>query len=174
MSLAFIPSDFTHGEYTFRRATPADAARVRGWMQADHMRNWWMPDEGELSLALANDRGRAAYIVSHGGLAFAFIYVVDPAHDPLLGEALDYPAGTIRFEQFVGDADMIGHGHGVGFVKAFVGAVRTMPGLSRLLTLPLKENVFAQRTYTQCGLRSRQGAPESLSAYLLMVLDLAR
>lgn len=173
MSLAFIPAAFTHDAYEFRKADWSDLPRIRIWLNAPHIAEWWTPTEDELSASLSDEAGQAAYLVEHNGLPFAFIYVCDPAHDPDLANQIDYPKGTVRIEQFVGDSDMIGHGHGVKFIKAFVAAMQGTTGISRLLALPARENIFAQRSYSQAGLRAGKTIEYRHLPHLLMARDVA-
>ncbi len=156
MSLTLLPADFSQGEYSFKKAGVKDLPQIRRWLDAKHLGEWWTPGEDELAAVMADEAGQAAYIVAHQGWAFAYAHVSDPAFDPALSEQIDFPKGTIRFDQFIGDTDMIGFGHGIKFIKAFVAAMKDAPGVTKLMVLPAKENVFAARTYSQCGFRSEK------------------
>lgn len=173
MSLAFIPDQFSHGEYGFQKADMNHLPRLRQWLAAPHLSGWWVPGEDILLTALAGQAGQAAYMVDHLGMLFAFLYVADPAHDPELNAQIDYPKGSIRFDQFIGDGDMVGHGHGVKFIKAFVAAMKAAPGINHLMAMPEKTNMFAQRTYSQAGLRTERPFEYDGRAFLLMSLSVA-
>ncbi len=153
MSIDFIPAQFAHGEYGFKKAGQSDFSKIRHWLDAKHLSDWWTPSEEELGAIQASEPGHAAYIVDHQGWAFAYLHLTDPAYDPVLSEQLSFPAGTVKLDQFVGDAQMIGFGHGVKFIKAFVAAARGIPGVKKLLVTPAKGNVFAARSFSQSGFR---------------------
>lgn len=173
MSLAFIPASFTQDAYGFTKAGKKDLPRLRTWLSSPHLSGWWTPNEDELSSALANEAGQAAYLADHHGFPFAFIYVCDPAHDPALSEQIDYPKGTVRIDQFVGDGDMIGHGHGVKFLKSFVAAIKETPGIEKLIALPHKDNPFAQRSFSQSGFRAERTLEMGGQARVLMTQTVA-
>lgn len=168
MSLTFIPASFAHGDYNFKQAGTGDLPRIRQWLSSGHLNGWWVPNEDELSAAMTQETGQVAYIVDYLGLPFAFLYICDPAHDPELSEQVDYPKGTVRIEQFVGDADMIGYGHGVKFIKAFVAAMKDTAGIARLIVLPAGDNLFAQRSFSQAGFRITQNISYRMVPCVLM------
>lgn len=168
MSLTLLPAEFAQGDYRFKKADMRDLPMIRRWLDAKHLGEWWTPGEDELSAVMADEAGQAAYIVEHQGWPFAYAHVSDPAFDPALSELIDFPQGTIRFDQFIGDTDMIGFGHGAKFIKAFVGAMKAADGVNRLLVLPAKENVFAARTYTQAGFRTEKTLDYGRGPCLLM------
>lgn len=161
MSIDFIADQFSHGEYGFTKLDRGDFARVRQWLDSPHVAEWWTPSEMELNAVQTDEAGYAAYIVDHAGLPFAYIQIIDAAFDPVLSEELDFPKGTIKLDQFVGDAQMVGFGHGVKFIKAFVAAMKENEAVKKLLVAPSKDNVFAARSYSQAGFR-----PEKTMHYM--------
>lgn len=173
MSLAFIPASFSNGQYGFARAGQKDLPRIRTWLLSPHLNGWWTPNEDELSAAISDQDGQAAYIADHQGFPFAYIYVCDPAHDPALSEQIDYPKGTVRIDQFIGDGDMVGHGHGVKFLKSFVAAMKETPGIEKLIALPARDNLFSQRSFSQAGFRAERAIDYQGQPYTLMSLPVA-
>lgn len=172
MSLASLPATCSQGAYEFRKASRTDAHIIRKWLDAEHVGEWWTPGEEELSAALTGETGLGAYIVSHQGWPFAYLQIADPAFDPVLSEQLDFPKGTIRLDQFIGDTNMIGFGHGINFIKAFIGCLKAIPDIRRLIVLPLKSNVFAARSYSQCGFRAERALDLGKGPVVLMVQNL--
>lgn len=156
MTIDFIPADFESGEYGFKKAGRAEFAKIRQWLSAPHLEDWWTPHMEDLSAMESGVEGRAVYVVAHQGFSFAYVQFTDPAYDEELTAAAVYPQGTVQFDQFVGDAQMIGFGHGIKFIKALVAAAKDMPGARKLLVTPAKSNIFAIRTYTQCGFRQER------------------
>lgn len=168
MSIDFMESQFASGEYGFKKIGPGDFATVRRWLDSPHLADWWTPDENVLTAIQNDDAGYAAYIADHQGLPFAYIQAVEPGFDPVLVDQGDFPSGTIRLDQFVGDPQMIGFGHGIKVLKAFVAAMRTAPGVQKLLAVPAKDNVFAQRSFSQSGFRPEKTLDTLRGAYVLM------
>lgn len=153
MSIDILPDTFIQNEYGFKKVTRADFSQIRQWLDAPHLAEWWTPGEEELGAIQADEDGRTAFIVDHNALPFAYLQVVDASLDPALSEQLNIDKGTLKFDQFVGDTQMIGFGHGIKFIKAFVAAMKENPKVSKLMVTPAKDNVFAARSYSQAGFR---------------------
>src|SRR5262249_56147847 len=61
-----------------------------------------------------------------------------------------HPRGTRGIDQFIGEPDMTGRGHGSSFIRAFIaGLLRT--GTPRVLTDPDPANARAIRAYEKAG-----------------------
>lgn len=168
MSISILPEQFSSGEYGFKKAARADFSKIRQWLEAPHLEDWWTPHMEDLNAMEAGMEGRSVYVVDHQGWAFAYIQFTDPAFDEELNAAANYPAGTVQFDQFVGDAQMIGFGHGIKFIKALVAASRGLPDVKKLLVTPAKDNIFAGRTYTQCGFRQERTLERINGAVIVM------
>lgn len=100
--------------YGFHKATLADLALLKAWQSAPHVRDWWDADEPYNDADLADPR-ITRWLVSHGGRRFAFMqdYTVhgwDNHHFSSL------PKGSRGIDQYIGDPDMIGIGHGTAFI----------------------------------------------------------
>jgi aminoglycoside 6'-N-acetyltransferase len=80
------------------------------------------------------------------------------------------PHGARGIDQFIGDPDMIGRGHGSAFIRYFADGLLTA-GTPRVLTDPDPANARAIRAYEKAGFRSEGmvDTPDGLS--LLMVRD---
>ncbi len=60
------------------------------------------------------------------------------------------PNGTRGIDQFIGEADMIGCGHGSALIRGFIDRLLT-PGTPRVVTDPAPTNVRAVRAYEKAS-----------------------
>ncbi len=108
------------------------------------------------------------YIVSSDGRDFGYLQCYDlTAWNSGFGEQ---PKGTRGIDLFIGEADMIAHGHGSAMIRAFVDE-RLKHGAPRVVTDPDPKNLRAMRAYENAGF-ARVGmvdTPDGPS--LLMVRD---
>ena len=62
------------------------------------------------------------------------------------------PLGTRGIDQFIGEPDMIGRGHGSAFIRAFID---DPCGMARAVTDPDPANARAVRAYEKAGFETR-------------------
>ncbi|WP_281927252.1 GNAT family N-acetyltransferase [Roseibium album] len=100
--------------YSFHRATLDDLALLEAWQSNPHVLKWWSSDEPYDKGDLADPRV-ARWIVSTSERPFAFMqdYTVHGWDDHHFA---DLPQGSRGIDQFIGDPEMIGIGHGSGFI----------------------------------------------------------
>ena len=96
--------------YTFRKATMADLGLLRAWQSRPHVRAWWGETEPGDTMDFEDTRV-ARWIVGSGGRPFAYMqdYTVRGWEDH---HFFDLPKGSRGIDQFIGDPDMTGKGHG--------------------------------------------------------------
>ena len=80
------------------------------------------------------------------------------------------PPATRGIDQFIGEPDMIGRGHGSGFIRQFVDALLAS-GIPRVVTDPDPDNIRAVRAYARAGFRSERLVDTPDGPALLMVRD---
>lgn len=134
--------------YEFRPAGPGDGARLAAWRATPHVREWWSPPEpGEAEQP--PDPRVARWIVSTSGRPFAFLqdYAVHGWEDHHFA---DLPAGSRGIDQYIGEADMLGRGHGTGFVGVRMRALFAA-GAPVIATDPHPDNVRAIAVYRKLG-----------------------
>src|SRR5262249_32606635 len=79
-----------------------------------------------------------------------------------------HPAGTRGIDQFIGEASMVGRGHGPAFIRAFTDELLAA-GTPRIITDPNPANARAVRAYEQAGvLRQREVDPPDGRALLMV------
>jgi aminoglycoside 6'-N-acetyltransferase len=103
--------------YVFRPVTDADLPLLRLWRARPHVVEYWgPPDVEDLEEVLADPRV-AMWIVEHGGRPFAYAQDYSP-HDWSDHPFAHLPPGSRGIDQYLGEPDMIGRGHGSAFVRA--------------------------------------------------------
>ena len=80
------------------------------------------------------------------------------------------PDDTCGIDQFIGEADMLGLGHGSGFVRAFADQLLAA-GTPRVVTDPDPANVRAIRAYEKAGFRRDRLVDTPDGPALLMTRD---
>ena len=137
-----------NGTYRFRKATLHDLPLLRAWQSNPHVLDWWDDDEPYDEADLTDPRA-AHWIVSHGSRPFAFMqdYSVHGWPDHHFGHL---PKGSRGIDQYIGEPDMIGHGHGSAFIAARMQALFD-EGAPVIATDPHPDNARAIAVYTKLG-----------------------
>jgi aminoglycoside 6'-N-acetyltransferase len=78
------------------------------------------------------------------------------------------PAATRGIDQFIGEPDMIGRGHGSSFIRQFVDELLAS-GVPRVVTDPDPGNGRAVRAYAKAGFQSERVVDTPDGPALLMV-----
>jgi len=148
----------------------ADLPSIRRWLETSHVSEWWH-DPAEQFELVGGDLAHpdmAQFIVAADGQEFAYLQCYNlSAWNSGFGPQ---PDGTRGLDQFIGEADMIGCGHGSAFVRAFADRLLAS-GTPRVVTDPDPANTRAIRAYEKAGFR-RDGLVETADgAALLMIRD---
>ena len=151
--------------YQFRPMLAHDLAMVCAWQMAPHVQEWW--DDDPITLASEDEPALDQYIVAVKGRPFAYLqcYVQSAHPENRLGT---HPAGTRGIDQFIGEADMVGRGHGSAFIRAFIDGILTA-GTPRVITDPDPANARAIRAYEKAGFRKDREVDTPDGRALLMV-----
>src|SRR5262249_19764878 len=147
----------------------ADLPLVRRWLNAPHVERWW-GDAREQFAVVRDDLDEPAmdqFIVVTDDRPFAYLQCYDPSAWPEGGLG-PQPHGTRGIDQFIGEADMIGQGHGSAFIRSFVDSLLA-GGSPRVLTDPDPENTRAVRAYEKAGFRKDRLVDTPDGRALLMV-----
>ena len=155
--------------YEFRAMTADDLPMVKRWLAEPHVVQWWGDTYRQFELVSADldIEAMEQYIVFSEGRPFGYIQCYDPLDWP--GHGLgDHPPGTRAIDQFIGEADMIGRGHGSAFIRAFIERVLAA-GAPRILTDPDPENARAIRAYEKAGFQQDSLVDTPDGRALLMV-----
>ena len=137
--------------YGFRPMTREDFPIARRWLETPEVRRWWADPDGEASLDEADldDPSIRMWIVSSEGRPFAYLQDYAPHAWP--GHHFGFlPDGSRGIDQFIGEPEMIGRGHGSALIRAHVERLLA-DGAPAVGTDPHPENARAIRAYEKAG-----------------------
>lgn len=155
--------------YVFRPMTAADLPLVRRWLIAPHVAEWWHdPETFEFVSGDLGHADMAQFIVTWNDRPFAYLqcYKMSDWH---IGFGAQ-PAGTRGIDQFIGEADMMGRGHGSAFIRAFIEKLLA-DGIPRVVIDPRPDNPRAIRAYEKAGCRRDREVETPDGRALLMMRD---
>jgi len=136
--------------YTFHPMTPDHLPMIRRWLQAPEVARWWgQPDEQYALVSGDLDHpDMDQFIVAASDLPFGYIqcYALS-AWNQGFGPQ---PEATRGIDQFIGEPDMIGRGHGSGFIRQFADGLLAS-GIPRIVTDPDPDNARAVRASAKAG-----------------------
>ncbi|MBY4610034.1 acetyltransferase [Rhizobium sp. 9T] len=143
-------------QYSFRRATLDDLPLLAAWQSTPHVRAWWDSDEPYDAEDLADPRV-ARWIVSTAERPFAFMqdYTVHGWEDHHFAKL---PTESRGIDQYIGDPEMIGVGHGSAFIGARMRALFDA-GVPVIATDPHPANERAIAVYRKLGFEP-SGSPQ--------------
>jgi aminoglycoside 6'-N-acetyltransferase len=122
---------------------------------APHVIAWWGAPEIESEIEKLADSRVAMWIVEDGGQPFAFAQDYDVhGWDPHPFSHL--PSGSRGIDQYIGEVEMLGHGHGTAFIRMHVQRLFAQ-GIPAVGTDPHPENQRAQRACEKAGFRHVAG-----------------
>lgn len=157
--------------YAFRPLAQGDRPLLERWFRQPHVREWWDdPDKGAAGLLdLIDDVSVEPLIVELNARAIGYLQSYDPHLEDDHPYA-DQPFGTLGIDQFIGEPDLVGQGHGAAFVKVFCELLFE-EGCPRVVTDPDTRNARAIRAYTKAGFRVIGERTSQYGHVLLMALD---
>ncbi|MEM7319466.1 MAG: GNAT family N-acetyltransferase [Pseudomonadota bacterium] len=134
--------------YSFRPVTTADLDVLMTWQLRPHVREWWDSIEPGSPQDLEDVRVRR-WIVSCDQHPFAYMqdYTVHGWEDH---HFYGLPEGSRGIDQFIGEFDMIGQGHGPAFVAKRLH-VLFAEGAPVIATDPHPANARAIAAYKKSG-----------------------
>jgi aminoglycoside 6'-N-acetyltransferase len=137
--------------YVFRPMIKADLPLVRRWLAEPHVMQWWGDTHEQFELVSGDLEVEAMdqFIVSAGDRPFGYLQCYDPDVWPDNGLG-SHPSGTRGIDQFIGEPDMVDHGHGSAFIRAFIYRLLA-GGAPRVITDPDPANARAIRAYEKAG-----------------------
>lgn len=145
---------------------------IAGWLAQPHMREWWGEDpEGSLAeIAEAIDSIETEpLIVELNGRPIGYVQ----SYDPHLEDGHPYqdqPFGTLGIDVSIGDAALVGIGHGTAIVRQFADLLFA-EGAPRIIIDPDPSNVRAIRAYQKAGFRIFDERVSEYGPALMMARD---
>jgi aminoglycoside 6'-N-acetyltransferase len=136
--------------YGFRPMSPADLPTIRRWLETSHVAEWWHDpaEQFELVSGDLDHPDMAQFIVTGDATDFAYLQCYNiSAWNVGFGP---HPEGTRGLDQFIGEADMLGHGHDSAFIRLFADQLLAT-GTPRVVIDPDPTNERAIRAYEKAG-----------------------
>ena len=156
--------------YQFRPMSADDLPLVRDWLARPHVRAWWGDPDEQFGL-VSGDMTHPAmdqYIVSTGEKRFGYLQCYQMTEwNTGFGAQ---PEGARGIDQMIGEAGMIGRGHGSAFIRAFIEGLLAN-GTPRVVVDPDPQNARAIRAYEKAGFSKDKLVDTPDGAALLMVRD---
>lgn len=154
-------------KYESRQAAMDDLHLLIEWQAHPHVREWWNADEPYDQEKLSDPRV-SRWIVSIDERPFAFMqdYTVHGWENHHFAKL---PKGSRGIDQYIGDPEMVGIGHG----SAFIGArmqVLFDEGAPVIATDPHPENKRAISVYRKLGFEPAGPAEETQWGLILPML----
>lgn len=140
--------------YTFKPMTPKDLTLLFQWINCPHVKRWWGDDGSWYEFRkryLANIASDLVFphivFYEHRALGYINYWFVEEDDDfyPM------YKPSTVGTDQFIGESDLLGHGHGTAFVRQFTDELLRQPNIDLVITDPDPENKAAIRCYEKAG-----------------------
>ncbi len=131
------------------------------------MRAWWGDPDDDRAEDKLDDPRIAMWIVSHQGHPFAFAQDYD-VHGWANHPFAHLPPGSRGIDQFIGEPDMVGRGHGSVFVRAHADRLFAA-GAPVVGTDPHPDNRRAVRAYEKAGFRVIGGPLDTLWGCALLM-----
>ena len=153
--------------YEFVPLTAADLALIDRWMAEPHVAEWWPDGSSEIAQilderAIADRDGELPetdpYIVHLDGRPIAYL------------QCWRDPSGTRGIDQFIGDPDLLGQGHGSAFIREFCDRLFA-EGVPAVTLDPDPTNARAVRAYLKAGFRPIRPMDTKWGHVLLMQRD---
>ena len=155
-------------EYVFRPMSADDLPMIRRWLETPEVMSWWgAPDEQYALVSGDLDHpDMDQFIVALDDRPFSYIqcYALSTWNQGFGA----HPDNTRGIDQFIGISDLIGRGHGSGFIRQFVDGLLAS-GTPRVVTDPDLDNGRAIRAYAKAGFHSERVVDTPDGKSLLMV-----
>jgi aminoglycoside 6'-N-acetyltransferase len=154
--------------YAFQPMTPGHLPMIRRWLETPEVVRWWgQPDEQYVLVSGDLDHpDMDQFIVATGDRPFGYIqcYALSTWNQGFGPQ----PEAARGIDQFIGEPDMIGHGHGSNFIRQFADGLLAQ-GIPRIVTDPDPDNARAVRAYAKAGFERDRIVETADGPVLLMV-----
>jgi aminoglycoside 6'-N-acetyltransferase len=154
--------------YAFHRMLSGDLPLIRTWLATPEVVRWWGQPDDQYALVSGDidHPDMDQFIVALGDHPFGYIqcYALSTWNQGF-GEQ---PPKTRGIDQFIGEPELIGRGHGSGFIRQFADALLTS-GIPRVVTDPDPDNGRAVRAYANAGFKSDRVVDTPDGPALLMI-----
>src|ERR1051325_5052602 len=154
--------------YQFRPMSADDLPLIRRWLEAPHVSKWWPGADRQVANISSHltEPNIELFVVHADARPIGYLQCYDV---PAGGQPFpEHPSGSRGIDQFIGEADMIGCGHGSAFIRSFVDRLFDA-GVPRVMTDPDPANARAVRAYEKAGFAADRLVDTPHGRTLLMV-----
>lgn len=165
-----MPPDATPS-YDFRPVTEKDLPLIGRWLHQPHVVEWWDDPAEELEQIRQHIHSISVepLIVELDGKPIAYLQSYDPHLEDDHPYA-DQPFGTLGLDLTIGDAALVGKGHGSAMLRQFVDTLFA-EGTPRVIIDPDPANGRAVRAYEKAGFRAFDRRTSVYGEALMMARD---
>ena len=157
--------------YSFRPVIVDDLPMLGIWLERPHVAEWW--DDTDDKLAEIREAmvepSTEPFIIEIDGRPIGYIQCYDP-HREEDHPYRDQPVGSLGIDQFIGEPELVGIGHGSRFIAAFAETLFRR-GAPRVIIDPDPRNGRAIRAYEKAGFRPLGFRTSIYGDALMMVRD---
>ncbi len=162
----------SHYHYRFIPVEPRHLNMIMEWLAEPHVAKWW-GDSPEEEMALIMEHLDSVsvepFIIMLGDEAIGYLQTYDP-HLEDDHPYQDQPTGTLGLDQFIGEPDLIGQGHGPRLLEEFVSLLFE-EGVPRIIVDPDPANSQAIKAYKKAGFVAFDTRTSIYGPALLMARD---
>jgi aminoglycoside 6'-N-acetyltransferase len=157
--------------YRFRPVVPDDLPMIGLWLERPHVAAWWDDEDDKLAgiRAAMAEPSTQPFVIELDGRPIGYIQCYDP-HSEEDHPYRDQPMGTLGIDQFIGEPELVGVGHGSRLIAAFVESLFRR-GASRVIIDPDPANAHAIRAYEKAGFRAFDRRRSIYGDALMMARD---
>jgi aminoglycoside 6'-N-acetyltransferase len=157
--------------YGFRPVSSDDLPVLAAWLEEPHVARWWDDSDDKVSeiREAMIDPATEPFVATLNGRPIGYIQSYDP-HAEDGHPYQDQPRGTFGIDQFIGEPDLVGLGHGPRLIAAFVDRL-FQRGALRVITDPDPTNDRAIRAYAKAGFRPLDTRTTVYGPALIMACD---
>ncbi len=158
-------------DYDFRDVSVKDLKLIGTWLSLPHVSQWRGNAVAELASIKTNLDSDSVeqLIVELDSKPIGFLQSYDP-HMEDGHPCQDQPMGTLGLDMFIGDAGLLGQGHGAGILSAFVELLFE-EGVPRVIVNPDPKNSAAIRAYEKAGFAAFDDRTSDFGLALMMARD---
>ena len=128
---------------------------VAAWRAQPHVRQWWAEPADDLAADTIGDPDITVWIAELDGRPIAFIQDYRSTSTARITSTI-CPPGSRGIDIFIGDADLLGHGHGAHLVRQHVDGMFARRASAAGID-PHPENAAARRAYAKAGFTTVSG-----------------